>query len=275
MSERRHASKKSAAGVSSAGLALLKRNPIWTLAAAGGIALVGILTGLSVSRPGGKTGALEDLVRAQQVREQELGPANRHRDIDIRMDDLRALHNDPGFAKLPAQKQEYVRGRLEELAAYRDYERKLATIKDLREVRSQEQLDRIRAELAALKVPAEYLVEWSDTDAYRHHAELVEDGQALQSALEETKKAYTDLIRDGNHVIEASAEANLPRRAQGVLDRAKQLPHPARDRDKMIPRSRRITYATVFQFPEVTALIGNQWQELEQRLKPLLDSVQP
>src|SRR5581483_1748160 len=109
----------------SGGLALLKRNPLWTLGGGAVLALIGILTGLSVSRSGGKAGPLEDLVRAQQTREQELGPSNRHRDIDVRIDDLRALHNDPGFAKLPSAKQDYVRGRLEELTAYRAYENKL------------------------------------------------------------------------------------------------------------------------------------------------------
>ncbi len=275
MSDRKHGGSHPAGGPRSlSGMTILKRKPIWSIAVAGGLAILGALTGWAISKPGGKTGSLGDLVQAEQARDQELSASQRHRDVDLKIDDLRALHSDPGFEKLPVQQREYVRGRLAELTAYREYNKKLAAIDDLKDVRGLEQLEHIRTALSELKVPAEYLVEWSTTDAYLKHAELVADGQALKSTVDEMQKAYTSLVNDGTHVIEKSAEANLPGRAREVLERGKQVPDPVRDRDKLIPGSKRITYATVFQFTALTRF-GDEWKKVEARLKPLLDSSQP
>jgi len=252
-----------------------QQNPIWAMAAIGGIVLVGIITALNIPRSGGKAALLEEQVHSQREREQQLGPAGRHKDIETQIEDLRAFRNDTGFANLTPAKQEYVRARLQELVAYREYEKKLAAITDPKDAHNEEQLERGRAELAELKVPAEYLVEWSDTEADVRHRELVADARALKSALEQCRKTYQDLIRDGKKVIETAAEANLPRRARDVLDRANALPHPSRDQDRLIPGSSRITYATVFDFPDVKMLVSTQWQGIEDSLKPLLDPTKP
>jgi len=252
-----------------------QQNPIWAIAAIGGIVLVGIITALNIPLTGGKAALLEEQVQAQREREQKLGPAGRHKDIEIKIEDLRALRNDAGFANLAPAKQEYVRARLQGLLAYREYEKKLAAITDPKDVHNEEQLEHGRADLAELKVPAEYLVEWSDTEADVRHREFVADARALKSALEQNRKAYQDLIRDGKKVINTAAEANLPRRARDVLDRANALPHPSRDQDRLIPGSSRITYATVFNFPEVKILVSSEWKGIEDALKPLLDPIKP
>ena len=121
-----------------------QQNPIWAMAAIGGIVLVGIITALNIPRSGGKAALLEEQVHSQREREQQLGPAGRHKDIETQIEDLRAFRNDTGFANLTPAKQEYVRARLQELVAYREYEKKLAAITDPKDAHNEEQLERGR-----------------------------------------------------------------------------------------------------------------------------------
>jgi hypothetical protein len=255
--------------------ALVKKYPIRAAMGGGGILVLAAAAALGLFGRGGSEAALAGRVDAYQSREQAEAPATRHEDVKSKVEELQAVVSDAGFPKLPKTKQDYVRTRLEELKTYRDYEKHLEEVTDPRDARNKEQLEKIERALTQVKVPPEHLVEWNETPAYLRHTEWLEDLQALKTAIEETKKAYQDLVRDGKNVIETAAQPNLPIRAQAVLARAETTPDSKRDHDKPIPRSKRITYATVFLFPDVLELSDRQWKEIERRLKPLLTSMNP
>ena len=241
--------------------------------AAGGVllALLAIPTGLLLSRRVGDTPTLRDRVHAYQAQEQDEPAPARHAALPRKIAPLTELSTDPQFARLPPEEQDYVRGRLRELTAYRDYEARLSAVPDPKEARNEDDLKAIQARLEEQAVPAEYLVAWSSTEAYRRHAERLKDAEALAGAVRRTEEGYQAIVRDGEQVLANAAGANLPRRAQEVLDRAKALPDPERDGEQLIPGSGRITYATVFRFPRAAQLAGRAWPRVKRELEPLAE----
>ena len=247
------------------------KRSIWAVAGSVLLALVVIPTGLVLSRRGGDGRALQDRVSAYQAREQDQPAAARHADLQLKIDELTELTTAAHFGRLPAENQEYVRGRLRELSAYRDYERKLDAIPDPKDARRDDELTEIKASLGQLSVPAEYLLEWGATEAYRRHAERLKDAEALEAAVARTEQRYQAVVHDGEQVLDNAAGANLPRRAREVLDRGRELPDPERDGGRPIPGSRRITYAAVFRFPRVAEFAGRVWPRVKKELEPLAE----
>jgi hypothetical protein len=219
--------------------------------------------------------ALASQVDALQARDAQEGPSARHDQVRTRIGELEELSAQPDFSKLSKDRQEYLKGRLKELTAYQDYETKLEQIRDPKDARTDEQLDRIKANLVKLGIPPAYQTEWEGTAAQSRHTERLQDTKALAAAVAETSEMYRGLVQDGQKVIETPAEANLPARAEAVLRRAAAAPQPDRDRDKPIPGSTRVCYASVFGFPELADLATRRWKQVEERLKPLVTPTKP
>jgi hypothetical protein len=240
--------------------------------ALGGVGAVGFLAllWLLLSQFGAKPKALEDQVAMLRARAGSL----RYAEPEKSLEDFRTVANHEGFSKLSKGNQGFINESLRALEAYHEYERAVAAVPEPKAASSMEQLEKIKSSLTGLAVPHEYRVDWKGTKAYERHAEWLEDVQALRLAIKDTQRAFEDIIRDGKKVIDTADQANLPGRTKDVFARAKELPDPVRDRDKSIPNSERITYATVFHIQPLPDL-HRQWQEIENRLKPLLSTVQP
>jgi plasmid maintenance system antidote protein VapI len=58
----------------------------------------------------------------------------------------------------------------------------------------------------------------------------------------------------------------LPGRARAVLDKAKKLKLPEKDQDRLIPGSRRLTYAMVLQIAEVETPY-QEWKKVRATLE--------
>src|SRR5262245_50873781 len=88
-------------------------------AIAGLLAAIGITVKLATTKDPLETQADDVLGRASKVESAGL------EDLQARVDELTKLMNDPGFAKLPAARQEAVRGRLQSttnLKSFRTFE---------------------------------------------------------------------------------------------------------------------------------------------------------
>jgi len=79
--------------------------------------------------------------------------------------------------------------------------------------------------------------------------------------------AYKRILEAGNLVLETRNQPKLPERIREVFALAKELKTPENDKDKPLPGSDRLTYATVFQLEEIQSLLG-EWKKLKEKLEP-------
>jgi hypothetical protein len=250
----------------------------WTSwATVGGIllALVGLPTGVYLSRPDANPNTLEAQIETQRIQAEALTPRQRHEDFKKKLDELKALENDPNFATVSATKQEYVRGRIRELQAFDAFAQKVSQLAEPKTVGGDESLQALKIMLAAVAIPAEYQTEWSDAATHARYAAILEEFKALEAAVQNTRAGLEDLVQSGKRVLEQSAEPNLPRRAKEVLLRAKQLPDPTLDGEKLIPASKDIRFATVFGFASIRNLYERDWRPLRETLEKVADLGKP
>lgn len=244
----------------------------WIIAGVVGVlSIAGISTvSLFQSTPGA---TLEQRVDAVIAREREQTPEARHTDVQVQIDELTVLQKDPAFAQLPKSKQDHVANRLSELQAYQQFQALLAQIPDPAQAQTEEQLVQTEASLSELLAPAKYAAEWSQTEPYRRATQWLAEARALAQASRETWQGYHQLLRTGRQVIADKDAPGLPRRAKAALDKARTLPGPKVDRDKVVPGAARATYGQVFQFARVQQVYAD-WEGLKKQLEPLaaLDS---
>jgi hypothetical protein len=210
-------------------------------------------------------GRLETRVEKFQQRDHERTPAAWHRNLQSDLDELTHLVNDPAFNQLPDSKKDYLQGRLKELTAYRDYEKKLDQIGDPKEARSEEQLKQIESKLQQYVPPEEY--DWHLTEATRRRENWLQDIQDLRDAVARLSKQYEDLIQKGQAVLAKKNEANLPKRAKEVLDSARAYPDPERDKSRPVKESARVTYGVAFNIASLDN-IYSQWKKTRDELEP-------
>ena len=211
---------------------------------------------------------LEQWVDAYLESDRKESAADRHADPDKRVRQLVEVMGAPGFGKLPQAKQDAIRNRHRELRDYQEYQAALEKIDDPRDARTDEQLKKIRAALAGVRAPPEYLAEWAGTPARDRHNEWLADAEALAKAVQDVAQGYAALARAGQQVLDTASAANLPMRAKEVLDRARELPDPQGSRAALIPGSRRVTYAAVFGFADASAA-HTRWQRVRKTLEDL------
>jgi NADH dehydrogenase/NADH:ubiquinone oxidoreductase subunit G len=221
----------------------------------------------SDSKPSGGDSP-EQVVDRFLEHDRQASNAERHQEVDKKITRLLALTAMPGFGQLPKPKQDAIRNRHRELRDYQEYEKNLARLDDPRKARTEEQLKKIKTSLTELRVPPEYLTEWSGTLARDQHTERLAECEALEKAVRHTVEGYQQLLREGQLVLKQSAEPRLPQRAKEVLDRARELPDPKRGQADFIPDTRRIPYTAVFQFSGMSELHG-QWLKLRKTLEDL------
>src|SRR5205823_12659553 len=210
-------------------------------------------------------GRLEAKVEKFQVRDQERTQATWHHSLKKDLDDLALFLNDPQFERLPESKKEFVQRRLGELKTYQQYEKSLDQIGDPKDARNEEQLKQIEAKLTRLTPPEDY--DWHQTEAYRRRDNWLEDCQDIQDASARLKKQYAELIEKGEVVRAHKNEANLPMRAKEVLDFARSIPDPERDKARPVKESARVTYGVVFGITSVENTYL-QWKKIRDELEP-------
>ncbi|MCS6852218.1 MAG: hypothetical protein NZ700_13730, partial [Gemmataceae bacterium] len=191
----------------------------------------------------------------------------RYRHVARKIEELAALQADPDFERLPQEQQDYVRDRLEELRAFEEFERRVNELTDPRDVAQEGQLHQLHEAVEQLAAFPGRRPEWDETEAGRRWQLWRTDTAALLAAVRQTREGYQRVLEEGVRVLLRKDEANLPSRARAVLDRCRQLPHPVQDRDRLIPGSRRLTYAGVFRFPTVAETVRRWDEEVRKKLE--------
>lgn len=244
-------------------------------------AIAGVLTAIGISvKLATSTNPLEGRVdelitRVSEPRE----PTAESLKADI--DDLTEVANDPAFAKLPPAKQAWVRNHIADLKVfneYLDYEKELSNLPKLDSIRSAGELSRILQQARQIPVPSSSINPVVFSTRKEILAALVprgqkylDEGQALLSAAECVQKNYVKVIDAGKLVLQHKNEPNLPARIKEVLTLAENLKTPQKDKDKPLPGSSRLTYATMFQMSEIENLM-REWNKLRKTLEPALKS---
>jgi hypothetical protein len=230
-------------------------------------ALIG--AALTLSSSGG--GTLEKQVDEFFAHDTEAEPSYRLQEPEKKIDQLRSLHDDPAFTKLPKSKQEALQDRLRELKAFQDFQNRLNAISNPKDARNQIQLGQILSQLTDLKIPDEFQTEWNQTEAARRHDEWLEDAQALNQAVSEVRDQLQNLNQEGTQVITNKNAPDLPGRARQVLGKAMKSRLAEIDSARLIPGSTRVTYAMVLQIAEVEAAY-QEWKKVRTTLESVSKS---
>lgn len=148
------------------------------------------------------------------------------------------------------------------------YESQMADIHDPKDARTKEELDWTLDHLQRLTVPDELQVRWSKSDAGKRHGEWLADAKALDHAAHDITKGWNLLVEEGAKVLRNKDAPNLPRRAKEVLDKSEELVSLTRNKDQLLPGSKRLTYGTVVQIADVKNA-EQEWHVVRAKLVPL------
>jgi GTPase SAR1 family protein len=245
------------------------RRLIWTLAGASAVLvlLIGIAVLLVLGRGQRLPSRLEIRVERFRAQEQAQSPLSAHRNASSKIDELKSFASDPGFSELPESQRDYVRRQLQDFNAYQEYDRKLRDITDPADAGSLTQLEQIETSLKQLQVPEEFRAEWMQTEAGRRRADWLDDVDALRSEVARAVAWYQQLIQNGQRVLDDVNGPNLPARARKVLQESRTPPFPEGDNDRLLPKSHRLKYATLYGFTSV-AEVRNKWEQIKKKLEP-------
>jgi hypothetical protein len=261
------AAKKKSGGSSSA-------KPVFSLPVKVGAGVVGlvVLSWLFFFRPSDAVRTLAGQIAA--LRAQCTSPTGEleYENYQNHLREFRAIAAQPSFAHTSKVDRDFVETAIRDFEGYQNYAQALAAVSDPKSAANVDQLEKISTALES--IPQTHHTRWRDTELEKTYSTWTHDAEAMRLAVNQTERAYADLIRDGKQIIETADQPNLPVRISGLFERAKAVPDPQRDKEKLIPRSQRITYDTVFGLPPLPALY-RQWKAIEVRLKPLSTSSGP
>lgn len=221
---------------------------VWRLflTVAGSIALVALMGVLAwvfflirLSRQqeiGSSAEVLRNKVNIYLTHVAEQSPLARYRNARSRIDEIKSLEKDPGFAGLPRQEKDALACRRQELEDYLNYEMQVALLTDPATITDESLLKDAQTKLGEAAKVSENHIDWMDAEAGRRYAEIENDTDSLTTEVDRLKQKYRELIDDGNRVLETSEKEHLPKRAAAVLEKARNLPNQKNDTVKVIPR---------------------------------------
>ena len=189
--------------------------------------------------------------------------------------ELTAIRDDPAFSSLPADQQQLVRDRLDELLAYLLYFDRLRQSPRPQDVHTEralrEILDSLKTELA-LPRP-----EWKATDAGQLHEERLQNAKAIEAVVKRLSNWYLDNVEKAESLWTFQGQQGMAgvnwdswtREVESLLGPNRRPPLSGADR---IPdAATTLTYdATVARFEEVIKARAD-WEADQGRLRHLLD----
>jgi len=215
-----------------------------------------------------KPSQLEGRVNRYRAREAQLAPRAAHRNAKNKIEELDGFIHDPAFLRLPANTQDYVNEQLRDFQAYESFEQRLNQLTDPADAIALNQLNELEASLGQLTMPEEYRADWGQTEAGRRYSEWLEDIAALRAAVLKIEGWYQKLVHDGQQVLDNINGPNLPARAKKVLQEARTPPFLENDKDRLLPGSKRLTYANAFSFANVREAQRKWEEEIKKKLEP-------
>jgi hypothetical protein len=260
------------------------RRLLWTVTGALGVlaGMAALVLGLVVGRPHDTHNPLESKVINYRSREKETTSARLRGDLptlQAKVSELTDFKNDPNFAGLPQDEQDFVNERLAELEAYRSYREQLQQIRPASDAQIEADLKEIEKALDKLQPPPEYQKAWGQTEAVLAREQRLKDVAALRRAVAEAEDWYRGLRREGERLlrfaVDRPAESGT---AGGTWDawyeQLRQLEDRAASprfrKENRLPGSEDVTYATVLGFNRVAEARAD-WETVKQRLDQVRD----
>ena len=247
-----------------------------TAAGVGGLVAV-LLAGLGLFAFAPPSDPLAERVRAYQRREGPPAVRLADRALPAVRKELAAIQASPGFDRLSDDLQAFVRTRLREADAYADYRKQFLPPRlGPAEVRSQQQIDALEADLAGpLKVPEEFADEWADTEAGKLAAKWPGDLWLLGLAERALHDWYRDHCRRADLLLLTDTPPDPGWRAKvGQLLAEVPFRSPADVMEASAtapgPRGKQLTYGAAFALDRVAAA-RRDWDETAARLTALRD----
>jgi hypothetical protein len=259
------------------------RRLVWTVAGAGGIValMTAMAVGFTVRNLDTQTNSLRD--RVQLLRDSDMPSATERlnaspRELRRRVEELRAIQNDPQFKALSEGQQQLVHDRLDELETYLHYLDRLVQSPKPRDVHTERALREIKEELKTdLNPPREG---WKDTEAGRLHGDRLQDAEALAVAVNRAKDWYRDNSAkaeslqtfSGQQTGRGSAGVNWDRWTVNAETMLRPDYRPPFTGSSRVPdAATNMTYdATVLRFDEVLSA-RTDWEGKKNRLQQTLD----
>jgi hypothetical protein len=256
----------------------------WSVALVGGMAAFAV--GLLFNRQSIRPVALTAKVESYRAREGLTASVRLSEPLQRKIGELSDLANDLEFPKLAPDLQDYLRERLQELEAYRDYKERLQMVRAPADARSVEELTELERRLRDdLAPPPPFQSDWRQTEAVVLRDKWLDDIKALRKSASEVEDWYRQLTQRGNRPLlfaDRTAEnAPLPWATwqdgvEALLREAAQPPFRRGDPlrgSHNLPGFPAVTYATVLSFPSVDQA-RSAWDKVRQRLERLRDLTQ-
>jgi len=277
-----------AAGAFQSHRAGARRRLVWTVggAAAFFAALLGLAGGMVALRQSAPSLELSNKLESYRAREGLTASTRLSEPLQRKFSELSDLAADPEFARLPAEEQKYLTGRLKELEQYINYTDRLQRVRPPADARSDDDLRETERFLQSdLALPAEYQTEWRQTEAAVLRDKWLDDVKAIRKAVADVEAWYRERITEGNGLLlftdRTADNAPLPwtawtERVGDLLRRSTQPPFRPSDRlrdSRSVRLARAVTYDTVLRLPTVEQP-RSQWDRLRQRLERLRDVAQ-
>jgi hypothetical protein len=265
-----------------------QRKLVWTVSGAAAFfaALLGLAGGLVAMRQSAPSLELSNKVESYRAREGLTASTRLSEPLQRKFSELSDLAADPEFAKLPAEEQKYLTGRLKELEQYINYADRLQRVRPPADARSDDDLRETERLLQTeLALPAEYQTEWRQTEAAVLHDKWLDDIKAIRKSVADVEAWYRERITEGSGLLlftdRTADNAPLPwtawtEKVGDLLRPSGQSPFRPGDRlrdSRSVRLARAVTYDTVLRLPGADQA-RSQWDRLRQRLERLRDVVQ-
>jgi GTPase SAR1 family protein len=248
---------------------------LWTVGSAVGVlgVMAALAAGLILGNQSEKPNPLLNKVENYLSHEGQTPSTRLREPLQPKISELNDFKNDPNFSNLPAETQEKIDGRLQELQAYRAYKEQVQAGRPVASVQSDAELRALEESLRKLQVPDTYAKDWSQTEAVLSRDERLKDIETLRKAVDEAEEHYHKLKREGDRLVHFTLDQGAGRtwsdwygQFKGLEARASA---PLRD-EEPLPGPTSLTGATVLRFNRVVEARGD-WQNVQQRLERVRD----
>jgi hypothetical protein len=257
------------------------RRLLWTVGGTAGLVALLVTVAIGIAARTGAANRAEPLQGTIASHRYKEGPTPAERlqgsldQLDQRIAVFRGFRDDPQFALLPSETQEYVNDRLKELQDYDAWYRKLLDTRPPTDARTPDELRKVEESLTALAPPRQ---EWGQTAAAHWRDERLADAAALRKAVKTADDWYAERRDEGESLWTfarrqpgtggASIDWGAWQKDVSDLLRRAESP-PFHDTDRLRPDSR--TWGdTALQFTSVVE--GRAvWERTRDRLRRLLD----
>jgi hypothetical protein len=193
---------------------------------------------------------------------------------------LEKFQKEPAFSAINPELRAWVNSELTEMRAYHKYDEELKKeTTDPATISSYDKLKELEAKLNVLDPPKDYAAAWQETPAVKLRNERLKDVKAMNVALKDVKDRLDEVLiqakilkKDIDEYMDLPKNMK-PKAAEKILEKQEKLRSLAAglkdrkktDKDLTIPGSERVTWTSIFRFPDVEQRYAD-WEGLEPKV---------